>query len=343
MLPSHFFRIFFLPALILGLQGGCRPPESAPEVVVYTALDREFSAPIFEEFTEQTGIRVRPKYDSEASKTVGLVNLIMNERERPRCDVFWNNEIINTYRLEDEGLLQAYRSPVGEEYPAEYRSPEGTWYGFAARARILLVNRELVSEADRPTSIRDLADPKWSERVGIAKPLFGTTASHAACLFATLGSESAEEFFRRVAENARIYPGNRQVAQAVATGQIAFGLTDTDDAMVEIEAGMPVEIIYPDQEPEGLGTLFIPNTLTMIEGCRHPEAAQQLIDFLLSPEIEARLAEGPSAQIPLHPGSQAAVRVATPQQKKAMSPAFAEAADVWERSAQYLRTLMGGS
>ena len=342
MLPCHFFRLLFLPALILGLLAGCRPPESAPEVVVYTALDREFSAPIFEEFTEQTGIRVRPKYDSEASKTVGLVNLIMNERERPRCDVFWNNEIINTYRLDDEGLLQPYESPVGGEYPAEYRSPMGTWYGFAARARILLVNRELVGEADRPTSIRDLADPKWAGRVGIAKPLFGTTASHAACLFATLGSEAAEDFFAEVVNNARIYPGNRQVAQAVAVGQLAFGLTDTDDARVEIEAGMPVEMVYPDQEPEGLGTLFIPNTLMIIEGCRHPEAARQLVDFLLSPEIEGRLAEGPSAQIPLHPGSKAAVRVATPQEKKAMNPGFGEAADGWERSAQYLQTLTGG-
>lgn len=327
--------------LVFAALMGCRPSEPTQEVVVYTALDREFSEPIFEEFTRRTGVDVRAKYDSEASKTVGLVNLILNERQRPRCDLFWNNEIINTYRLGSEGLLEPYPSAVGEAYPAEFRAEDGSWYGFAARARVLLVNRDLIPKAERPTSIYDLTDPKWKGRVGIAKPLFGTTASHAACLYEALGKEAAEDFFQKVFENARVYPGNRQVSQAVASGEIAFGLTDTDDAMVEIEAGMPVEIIYPDQETDGLGTLYIPNTLAIIKGCRHPEAAKQLVDFLLSAEIEGQLAEGRSAQIPLHPDSTAEVRVATPKEKRAMATPFDEAAKLWEPTSQYLHGLFG--
>ena len=104
------------------------------EVVVYTALDQEFAQTIFDDFTRKTGIVVRPKYDTESTKTVGLVQTILTERERPRCDLFWNNEILNTLRLEKQGLLRPYKSPAAAAFPDDVKSPAGMWYGFAARA-----------------------------------------------------------------------------------------------------------------------------------------------------------------------------------------------------------------
>src|SRR5207248_4016558 len=121
---------------------------------------------------------------------------------------------------------------------------------FAARARVLLVNTQLVPEAERPTGIQDLTDPKWKGKVGIAKPLFGTTATHAACLFAAWGDDRAKAYFKGLKANGvQVLSGNKQVAQAVSSGQAAFGLTDTDDAMGEIDAGNPVAIVYPDRGP----------------------------------------------------------------------------------------------
>ena len=78
---------------------------TGPEVVVYTAQDEEFAKPIFADFTKATGIAVLPKFDAESTKTVGLANEIVEEAERPRCDVFWNNEILLTLRLARQGLL----------------------------------------------------------------------------------------------------------------------------------------------------------------------------------------------------------------------------------------------
>ena len=72
--------------------------------------------------------------------------------------MFWNNEILNTLRLEEKGLLDVYRSPAAEAYPEMFRSPDGTWHGFAARARVLIVNTKLVPDGERPKSIYDLAD-----------------------------------------------------------------------------------------------------------------------------------------------------------------------------------------
>ena len=156
-------------------------------------------------------------------------------------------------------------------------------------------------EERRPKSIRDLTDPQWYEQCGIAKPLFGTTATHAACLFAAWGDEEAKEFLLSVKRNARIMSGNKQVAQAVASGSIAFGLTDTDDAIVEIERGMPVAIVYPDQGEGELGTLFIPNTLALIKGSPNPEAAKSWSITCFRPTWSATCRRA-QAQIPLRAG-----------------------------------------
>jgi len=323
--------------MLLGCWAG-----SDKEVTVYTALDSEFSEPIFADFTARTGIAVLPKFDTESTKTVGLAEAILAERQRPRCDVFWNNEVLHTARLEQQGLLEPYQSHRAKRFPAEYRSPQGAWYGFAARARVLLVNKDLTKDR-RPGSIQDLADPAWRGKACMAKPLFGTTATHAACLFAAWGDQRAKQFFRSLkANDVQILSGNKRVAEAVAAGQMAFGLTDTDDAVIEVEKGFPVEIVYPDQGEGGLGTLFIPNTVAIIRGCPHPEAARQLVDYLLSREVEAKLAAGPSAQIPLGRNVEASPRVETPKTVRPMSVDFSAAAARWKEAAAFLRAEFGG-
>jgi iron(III) transport system substrate-binding protein len=328
-------RLVALVALI-AITTACRP-QASQEVVVYTALDQEFSEPIFDDFTRETGIVVRAKYDTEANKTVGLVNLILSERNRPRCDLFWNNEPIHTLRLAQAGLLRAAHPVNAASFPAEFQSASGLWFGFAARARVLLVNRQRVTEPDSPRTIRDLADPRWQGAAGIARPLFGTTATHAVCLFEVWEEAEARQFLEDVKGNAQIFPGNRQVAQAVGSGQLAFGLTDTDDAIVELEQGSPVRIVYPDQQEGGLGTLLIPNALCLVAGGPRPVEAEQLLNYLLSAQVEQRLAEGPSAQIPLHRGGQPSPRLSLPPDLRAMQVDFAAAAERWEAVANWLR------
>jgi len=87
--------ILLLASLLLA---ACRPVADGArrQVVVYTALDEDFSRPVFEEFTRQTGIEVLGRFDTESTKTVGLTQAIFAEAARPRCDLFWNNEIVNT-------------------------------------------------------------------------------------------------------------------------------------------------------------------------------------------------------------------------------------------------------
>ena len=313
------------------------PLGNAAEVVVYTALDQIYSEPLLERFEKRTGIRVLPVYDTEASKTVGLVNRLIAERARPRCDVFWNNEIAQTLVLKQKGILAPYHSPAAEGIPSKYKDPAHFWTGFAARARIIIVNTDLVSAYHRPATIWDLADPRWRDQTAIANPLFGTTATHAAALFAKFGSKKAKDYFLALKENEVIVAaGNAMVRDMVARGEVAFGLTDTDDANGAIEDGRPVEIVIPDQDEGGMGVLVIPNTVSLIAGAPHENEGRKLIDFLLSPETEEYLARCRAAQIPLRPGVPAPGKVLKISDLKVMDVRYDQIATALPKSAKFI-------
>jgi iron(III) transport system substrate-binding protein len=284
------------------LAAGCA---DEPDVVVYCALDQVFSEQLLREFEESTGLDVRPEFDVEAAKTVGLVQRIREERARPRCDVFWNNEIAHTVALAEEGLLLPYASPSAADIPERFRDPEDRWTGFAARARVLIVNTEL-ADPSAIHGVDDLLDPKWRGKACMARPLTGTTLTHVAAWSAAWGDETTDEYLQKLQDaGVQFVQSNGQVMRLVREGQMALGLTDTDDFNVARLGGYPVAQVVPDQRdaahPDATGTLLIPNTVAILADAPHPENARKLVDFLLSKEVEAKLAESDGAQIPLRP------------------------------------------
>jgi len=329
--------VLILAALAL-FMSGC----GGEDVVVYCALDQNFSEPLIKEFEKRTGLKVRPIYDVEATKTVGLYQKLREEMPRPRCDVFWNNELMLTVRLKQLGALQPYRSPAAAGIPDNFKDPEGYWTGFAARARVLIVNTELLPDsAEWPRSYRDLLDPRWKGNCGMARPLTGTTATHGTILYQILPEEEANAFFEGLlANDARMTPGNAYLMRQVRKGEFAFGFTDTDDFNVARLDKFPVDAVYPDQGEGECGTLLIPNSVAMIKGAPHPEAARKLIDYILSAEVEEKLAHATSAQIPLRPGVRKPDHVKVPGADfRAMTADFEKAADEYEKRQDYLREI----
>lgn len=236
--------------IILLLLIGCKRQDQS--VVIYCSLDKIYSEPILDAFEKETGIQVKAVYDTELTKTVGLVNRIIAEASNPRCDVFWNNEISRTILLKNKNLLQAYTSPGTLDIPSKYKDNEGFWTGFAARGRIIIYNKAKLAGDDLPSSIMDLADIKWNGKAAIAYPLFGTTATHAAALFSDFGDEWATSFFNQVLKNEiAILDGNATVRDQVVAGDYWWGFTDTDDAnnitciygFIRIKAFQPLSII----------------------------------------------------------------------------------------------------
>ncbi|MCC9643122.1 extracellular solute-binding protein [Rhodopirellula sp. JC740] len=327
-------------SMTLGMTGCVSRSES--DVVVYSALDEEFAAPILASFERSTDheIGVIGKFDIESTKTVGLANQLIAEAKSPRCDLFWNNEIMHTVRLQKLGLLEPHDWDVPSTWPTDMIASDGTWCGFAARARVLLINTDLLAQKENwPSQVAELADEKWSQRCAMARPLFGTTATHFAVLRDLLGPDAAFDLLQQIHDNAVILSGNKQVAQAVSSGKVAWGLTDTDDAIIEKDLGYPVAIVYPDQLPDQPGTLRIPNTLARIKNSPHPIASGVLANFLMTPEIEDRLAMGRSSQLPISKDSKFPPAVLPDEPVRWMRVDFEAAAEGWDEWAKTLADL----
>jgi iron(III) transport system substrate-binding protein len=319
------------------LSTGCQG--SQPRVVLYCAQDREFAEDLFGQFKSETGITVAPKFDTEANKSVSLYFEIVRENDRPRCDVFWNNEILSTIRLQKQGLLVPYPTPKGMAYP---HADDHSWYAFVARARVLIVNTQLLEENARPRALLELTQERWKDDVVMAKPEFGTSATQAACLFQVMGKEKAESFYRGLKANGvQIAPGNKQVAEWVGQGRtpsgkrVAVGITDTDDAMAEVKAGRPVTIIFPDRD--GMGTLFIPNTVAIVAGGPNVDGARKLLDFLLSDNAELALADN-GWHFSLRKGHEklSPLGLEAHTEAKRMAVDFSKAADLWDEVQAFL-------
>jgi iron(III) transport system substrate-binding protein len=270
-------------------------------LVVYCAHDAVFAESVLRDFEKQSGIRLAVRYDTEATKSLGLVEQIIREGNRPRCDVFWNNELLGTMDLAERGLLAPYRGPGWERIPPQWKDTEGKWAGFAARMRVLILNTRNLDASGVETSggvfNSGLATPDLN-RTAIAKPLYGTTLTHYTVLWQRWGGERLRAWHRETRQRGlREVNGNGAVKQIVAQGACDQGFTDTDDFFDARDAEAPVAML-PVQLEAG-ETICIPNTVALIRGSHRETEAQRLVDFLLSAETELALARSKSRQIPL--------------------------------------------
>ena len=269
------------------------------EVVLYCSVDQEIAEPIIAEFERQSGIKVLARFDTEASKTVGLVQKIKAEAASPVADVFWSSEIFHTIRLAADSLLDSYNSDATAGWPALYADADGRWYGFALRARVIAYSTDRVSAADAPKSLEDALDARWKGRLVMAAPEFGTTGGDVASWFAHYGDARARQILTALkANDVRIVAGNSTAVRMVATGQADVCFTDTDDVYAGQRNGWRVAMNFLDQG--GDGVLTIPNTAAVIRGATHREEAAELMDFLLSEQLELMLVRSDSHNSPVH-------------------------------------------
>ncbi|HUY92711.1 MAG TPA: extracellular solute-binding protein [Pirellulales bacterium] len=300
----------FVAALALPAIAGCDASAARDEVIVYVAVDRGDAEPILRRFEEQSGVRVRAVYDAEAAKTTGLVTRLLAESDHPRCDVFWNNELVQTLLLAQRGALDAYRPASADDLPDDFKAADGRWTAVAQRARVIVYNAEHVPADQAPQSIFDLTKPEWRGKAAIANPQFGATRAHVAALFAVLGEERAKKWLSDLrANDIRIVDGNAMVKNLVGkatpgASPIYVGLTDTDDVESGLAEGRPLAMVYPDQDE--LGTLLMPSTVALVRGAPHPEAARKLIDYLTSRDVGTALTAGNSGYLPVREGAVAA-------------------------------------
>ena len=331
-----------LIGLIVAVLAAAACLRSSPEVVVYTSEDQVFSEPVLKDFEKTSGIMVRAIYDTEETKSTGVALRIVAERDRPQADVFWANEPLRTVMLQRQGLLESYRSPSADDIPTQYRDPDGHWTGFSARARVILYNTNEVAAGEAPSSVRDLVDPRWKGRAGLPNPLFGTTTTQVAALVALWGEPATRTFLDGIKANGvKLVTSNGEAKDLVASGELAWAFTDTDDASEALEQHKPVAVVYPDQT--GIGTLVMPNAAALVKGAPHPEAARKLIDYLLSRQVEERLAKSTAAQMPLHPNVPVPPNVRSVSTIKDMAVTYSTLGKTIDEILPYLKQWSGTS
>ncbi len=270
---------------------------SEDALIVYCAHDLIFAEQVLKDFEAETGIKVVVVGDTEATKSLGLVQRLLREKNNPKCDVFWNNQVLGTMQLADAGVLQSYKGSGFERIPDRFKDANGRWTGFAGRLRVWIINTELmpVDEAGAAPHFEsgDLS------RMAIANPMYGTTLSHFSLLWNELGDEEMKEWYEDLKHRGcKIVPGNATVKNLVAKGVCDFGWTDTDDFFVGLDEGQPVAMLPIRHEGK---TICLPNSVAMIQGTRRQGDAARLIDYLLSEKVELDLARSASRQVPLGP------------------------------------------
>lgn len=291
--PVVVFIFAFLLLICFFYSAGMR--NEKPVLVVYCAHDAMFSEKIIDLFEEKTGIPVELKTDTEATKSLGLVNLLIREEKNPRCDVFWNNQLLGTLDLYSRGLLLPYQGKELERFPDEFKASDGSWVGFGGRMRVYIVNKDKMEVSEK--AVTDLLS-KQPELFGVAKPMYGTTLTHYSLLWHEWGGDKLKKWHHEMREKGmKELSGNAMVKNIVASGSCYAGWTDTDDFFVAQDAGEPVEML-PIRTDDGK-VICIPNTVSIIKGTKHPELAEKFVDFLLSEEVELLLANSPARQIPL--------------------------------------------
>ncbi len=266
-------------------------------MTIYVSEDEPFSRPLLEAFEKESGIRVHALYDTEESKSSGLINRLIAEKANPQADLYWANEPIRAEVLRKKGVLAPYHSPNADTIPKNFLQKEWFWSGFSARIRLFVVNQKATQI---PHSILDYAKSDFRAKGVIANPLFGTTTAHIAALFVTLGDQKAKAFLNALKKNqTAISTSNGESADLVKAGKYDFSLVDSDDAISRLRSGAPIRFVYPDQEANGLGLFVVPNCVMLIKGAKHPQNAKKLFDFLLSAKAQTMLAKEDCAQIPL--------------------------------------------
>jgi iron(III) transport system substrate-binding protein len=313
-------RTAFMSAVLLAAAAGC----GKPSVTVYASADQDVAQPVFDRFERETGIHVDAKFDTEATKTTGLANTLRAERSRPRADVFWSNEQAANVALAAEQVTEPFRvagasgaasaaASVADAWPSQWRDRDGRWYAFAGRARVIVYAPDRV--ALPPETWTQLVAPRWRGKIAMADPRFGTTRSHLGAMKAYWDIHAMpgyyEAFAEGLAENLPriLTSGNAGVIDAVARGEADIGLTDTDDVFAAQARGLKLAMVFPrharDPGTVGGGTFAIPNTVAVVAGCPHPEAARRFVEFMLAPETERELAKMAAHHAPLVTGPEA--------------------------------------
>ena len=259
---------------------------SGSTVTVYSGRSENLIGPILEAFACETGTDVAVRWGSSTD----LALLLAEEGDRTAADVFLSRSPGPVGFLESRGLLGTIEADVLALSAAENRSTSGTWVGFSGRKRVLVHNLDEVLPGDLPRSVFDLTGERYRDRVAI--PATNGSFLDWFTVFRDLhGTDVATRWLDdMVANGARYYPNNRSIVEAAGRGEIDMGLVNHYYQYQEAAAaGDGHRAANHGFDDDDIGSLLIITAATVTAGSENPQAANELIAYLLSEPVQRYL------------------------------------------------------
>src|SRR5882724_2174912 len=174
-----------LACVLAGCRHKTESSDSSGRVVLYASVDDPFVRPLIDRFKKETGIDVTLVTDAEATKTAGLAEKLLAEKDHPAADVYWGNEPFHTINLSEAGVLAAYRAPGIDAVAERWREKADLYTAVGLRARMIAISTrpEARSLVGSIKSLKDLANPALKGRIGVSNPGFGTASGQVAALY----------------------------------------------------------------------------------------------------------------------------------------------------------------
>lgn len=252
------------------------------EIVVYSGRSEALVGPLLQRFTEETGIRVAVRYGDTAE----LAATILEEGPNTPADVFFAQDAGALGALAANGRLQTLPPHLLEKVDPRFRSPQGTWLGTSARARVVVYNTNLVAPEQLPDSIWGFTDPQWKGRIGWA-PTNASFQAFVTALRVLEGDQRAEQWLRGILANQpRVYRNNVAIVDAVGRGEIHVGFVNhyyLFQFLRERGESFPVRHHYTNADA---GSIVNVAGVGILDVSRKTEEALALVEFLLRPESQ---------------------------------------------------------
>ena len=261
------------------------PAADADALVVYSGRSESLIGELLQKFETETGTKIQVRYGDTAE----LAAALLEEGDNSPADVFFAQDAGALGAIQKAGKFTQLPDSVLNKVAATYRSPQGTWVGVSGRVRTVDYNVDLVPEAELPQSIFDLTDPKWKGKVGWA-PTNGSFQAFVTAMRISEGEDRTREWLEGMKANeAKVYPKNVPIVEALGRGEISLGLVNhyyLDRAKKE-NPSLPVMHHFTND----VGSLVNVAGVGILKTADQVDAAQELINFLLSEEAQTYFAQ----------------------------------------------------
>jgi iron(III) transport system substrate-binding protein len=273
-------------------------------VNVYSYRQPELIKPLLDAFTADTGIKTNVLFLDK-----GLEEKIAEEGANSPADVILTVDIGRLQAAEDKGVTQGLTSEViNKDIPAQYRDPEGNWFGVTTRARVVYASKERVKQD--AITYEELADPKWRGKICTRSGQHVYTIGLIASMIAHHGPEKTEEWLKGVKANLARKPdgGDREQAKAIFAGEcdIALGNTyyvgqmQTNEKNPEQkEWAASIKVLFPNADDRGTHVNI--SGMALAKNSPNKENALKLMEFLASDKGQTLYGEQ-VFEYPVEPG-----------------------------------------